>query len=219
MSTSSQELREALLDPGFYPSEVDNVELVETHASLVFLAGQQVLKIKKPIVLPFLDYGTPARRRLMCHEEVRLNRELAPGIYVGVRGLRPLGETGFELAEDDDPAAVEFAVEMRRYPEEWTMQSMTSAGRLTGDETDSAARRLARFHRDAKPAQSVNSVAEVIEPVVDTAKTLEELSGTGGGDAPVAPGRSRAARTFVDAFVDRHKELLLDILMWSLKIS
>lgn len=64
------------------------VEVRETHISWVFLVGERAYKLKKPLVLPFLDYGTPAPRRHMCLEEVRLNRRLAPSIYLGVRGIR-----------------------------------------------------------------------------------------------------------------------------------
>ena len=81
-------------------------ELHETHISWVFLAGERAYKVKKPLVLPFLDYGSAARRRTMCHEEVRLNRRLAPDLYLGVRSLVPAGET-LRLGDENDPAAVE----------------------------------------------------------------------------------------------------------------
>jgi aminoglycoside phosphotransferase family enzyme len=57
----------------------------ETHISWVFLTAERAYKVKKPVVLPFLDYGTAARRRIMCRAEVALNRRLAPDVYVGVR--------------------------------------------------------------------------------------------------------------------------------------
>ena len=56
----------------------------QTHISVVFLAGPYVYKVKKPVDLGFLDFGTLARRRHYCEEEVRLNRRLAPEVYVGV---------------------------------------------------------------------------------------------------------------------------------------
>ena len=59
-------------------------ELRETHISWVLLAGDRAYKFKKPLRLPFLDYGTLERRRALCHEEVRLNRRLAPAVYLGV---------------------------------------------------------------------------------------------------------------------------------------
>lgn len=61
------------------------VEVRETHISWVLLAGERAYKLKKPLVLPFLDYGTPGRRREMCKEEVRLNSRLAPEISLRLR--------------------------------------------------------------------------------------------------------------------------------------
>src|SRR5829696_7210971 len=59
-------------------------ELIETHISWVLLAADLAYKIKKPVRLPFVDYGTLDLRRHFCEEEVRLNRGLAPSLYLGV---------------------------------------------------------------------------------------------------------------------------------------
>ena len=76
----------ALSDPAAYPrsAAVDAVEVHQTHISVVFLAGRHAYKIKKPVVLGFLDYGTLEQRRRFCEQEVRLNRRLAPSVYLGV---------------------------------------------------------------------------------------------------------------------------------------
>ena len=68
----------------------------ETHASWVFVAGERAYKIKKPVALGFLDYSTLERRRSACAEEVRVNQDLAPGIYLGVRAI-VRNETGFRV--------------------------------------------------------------------------------------------------------------------------
>jgi uncharacterized protein len=62
-----------------------SAELRETHISWVLLAGETAYNLKKPVRLPFVDYGTLERRRALCHEEVRLNRRLAPDVYRGMR--------------------------------------------------------------------------------------------------------------------------------------
>ena len=74
MSSARPPIVAGLTDPGIYPHAVDRVELVETHISWVFLAGDRVYKVKKPVDLGFLDFGTLERRRFFCEEEVRLNR-------------------------------------------------------------------------------------------------------------------------------------------------
>ena len=94
-ATDSPVLR-ALAAPGMYRGH-PAVQVHETHASWVFLAGRFAYKVKKPVRLAFLDYSTLARRLAACQEEVRVNGELAPGIYLGVRAIVPT-EGGFRFA-------------------------------------------------------------------------------------------------------------------------
>ena len=75
--TANEQLRAALARPEAYPHHPGLVEVRETHISWVFLAGEFAYKLKKPLVLDFVDYGTAKQRRAMCREEVRLNRRLA----------------------------------------------------------------------------------------------------------------------------------------------
>src|SRR5262245_471216 len=75
---------EALADPAAYPEPVGPVEVRHTHISVVFLAGAHAYKVKKPVRLGFLDFSTLEKRRHFCEEEVRLNRRLAPRVYLGV---------------------------------------------------------------------------------------------------------------------------------------
>ncbi|HEY7952914.1 MAG TPA: AAA family ATPase, partial [Solirubrobacteraceae bacterium] len=124
------------------------VALHETHASWVFVAGQRAYKIKKPLALGFLDYSTLARRREACREEVRVNRALAPGVYLGVRAIVKT-QRGFRLAADGTPGAVEYAVEMQSFRAQDTFASLIASGSLTHAHLAAAARVLADFHRRA----------------------------------------------------------------------
>ena len=92
-------LLRALAAPAMYRGH-PQVTVHETHASWVSVAGERAYKLKKPVALGFLDYSTLERRRDACREEVRVNRELAPGLYVGVRAIVKSQE-GFRLARDD----------------------------------------------------------------------------------------------------------------------
>ena len=125
------------------------IEVHETHISWVFLAGDRAYKLKKPVVLDFVDYGTASRRRQMCREEVRLNRRLAPDVYLGVRGVAATGE-GFELTREDDPRAIDYVVEMRRYDERQTLATSLSQGTLSPEDLEAVGRRLAAFHSNAR---------------------------------------------------------------------
>ncbi len=77
----------ALLAPAAYPHAADSVELIETHISWVLLAGDFAYKLKKPVDFGFLDFSTLDKRRFYCEEELRLNRRLAPDVYLEVLPL------------------------------------------------------------------------------------------------------------------------------------
>src|SRR5262245_48287621 len=120
-------LIEALSEPAAYPHPVGVVEVRQTHISAVFLAGLFAYKVKKPVALPFLDFTTPARRRHFCCEEVRLNRRLAPDVYLGVVPVtRAAG--GLRLEGTGEP--VEWAVKMRRLPAAATLLERLRRGEV-----------------------------------------------------------------------------------------
>ncbi len=104
-------------------------ELRETHASWVVLAGDRAWKVKKPLAFAFLDQRTPERRRAACEAELELNRPLAPDVYLAVRGLAWAGGE-VRLVDPGDPAAVEYAVEMRRFDEGETLAGLIERGAL-----------------------------------------------------------------------------------------
>lgn len=166
---------DALGDPALYAASPASVERHETHGSWVFVAGDEVLKVKKPIVLPFLDYGTLERRRQMCREEVRLNRRLAPEVYRGTVALvAPANGTGWQLDDDDHaPGTVEVAVAMRRYDERDTLAAHLEDGRATARELRALGSRLARFHAEQARTDCATSALAALRQAVRT--TLDDL--------------------------------------------
>lgn len=140
-------LLRALAAPAMYPGEPP-VAVHETHASWVFVAGERAYKVKKPLALGFLDYSTLELRLAACREEVRVNRALAPDIYLGVRAL-VRRDGGFRMAPEATPGAVEHVVEMRSFCEEDTFAGLILAGALTRRHVAATAELLADFHRSA----------------------------------------------------------------------
>jgi hypothetical protein len=187
-------LLEALADPATYGGGPP-VAVHETHASWVFVAGARAYKIKKPVALGFLDYSTLSRRHAACREEVRVNRELAPGIYLGVRAIVRT-EAGFELAPDHTPDAVEYAVEMRCFREADTLAGLIASGALRSAHLEAVARRLAAFHRMA-PVVSGGGRQEVLGMWQDNVRELAAASHTLGWPVKLAEG-------FGEAFVRAH---------------
>jgi aminoglycoside phosphotransferase family enzyme/predicted kinase len=173
-------------------------EIEETHISWVFLTGDRAYKVKKPVVLPFLDYGAPARRLAMCRAEVELNRRLAPDVYVGVRSLVPAGDGRLELAAEDDPDAVDYAVEMRRYPADATLAARLAAGTARRGELTALGDRLAHFHATAQRCVTPDGAEAVKRALDDNFASLDSLVRE--------PAERRAlarAERFADAFLTR----------------
>ena len=106
-------LIEHLSDPRAYPVPTARVEVHQTHISVVFVTDAYAYKVKKPITLDFLDYSTLDQRRRWCDEEVRLNRRLAPGVYLDVV---PIVEHGSTLRVESSGPVVEWAVKMHALP-------------------------------------------------------------------------------------------------------
>ena len=125
------------------------VRLVETHISWVLLAASMAYKLKKPVQLAFLDFTTLAARRHFCEEEVRLNRRLAPALYLDVVDVcdGPQGLTFCGVGP-----ALDVAVRMRRFPDGALWSEMLAEGTLGSCHIDALAQRLADFHRDAAVA-------------------------------------------------------------------
>jgi aminoglycoside phosphotransferase family enzyme len=146
-------LVEGLLRPEAFDHAADDIELVETHISWVILAGDFAYKIKKPIVLDFLDFGTLERRKHFCEEEVRLNRPWAPDIYLEVVPV-----TGSLEAPRLGGAGeiLEYAVRMRRFDQSLRLDRQLAAGCLTVADMKELACNIARRHTAADialPAQ------------------------------------------------------------------
>jgi aminoglycoside phosphotransferase family enzyme/predicted kinase len=145
-------LIECLSDPAAYSEPVAGVEVRQTHISVVFLAGGHAYKVKKPVNLGFLDFSTLARRRHFCEEEVRLNRRLAPAVY---RGVVPVTQNGGRVRMEGRGEAVEWAVKMKRLPDEATLQKRLLRGEVGPDLVHALARKVAAFHARADSGKRI----------------------------------------------------------------
>lgn len=135
-----------LLQKEAYPENPSEVTLRQTHISYLLFTPEFVYKIKKPVNFGFLDFTTLEKRLFYCNEELRLNNRLASGIYLDVVGVTlkdgcaRIGGVG---------EAVEYAVKMKRLPEECVLSGMLDRGAVTEAMIERAARRIAAFHKEA----------------------------------------------------------------------
>jgi uncharacterized protein len=132
----------ALKDPACYGDEVAEVRVAETHISWVFLTGRYAYKVKKPVKLPFLDFSTLPRRLHFCREELRLNRRLAPELYLGVV---PIGGSIAAPRVGRTPA-FEYAVKMRQFAADARLDQRLAANAVPRAAITEFATRLAKFH-------------------------------------------------------------------------
>lgn len=146
------ELSAALAKPAAFPSKPQSVEVRHTHISVVYIAGDLVYKVKKPVDFQFLNFLTLESRKRFCDAEVRLNSRLAPGVYLGVVPVT-IGPEGpvFEGTGE----AVEWAVKMKRLPDEATLAARLAAGTLDETVFDRLGRRIAEFHAGAERSEVI----------------------------------------------------------------
>lgn len=149
---AQRRLVRALCNPRCYPHAVGAITIIETHISLVVLTGTFAYKIKKPLNLGFLDFTTLAKRRFYCEEELRLNRRLAPRIYLDVVAI---GGTPDKPLLDGRTAPIEYAVRMIEFPQGNILDRMLDRGGLAPRHLDALASTVAEFHaRAARAGQS-----------------------------------------------------------------
>jgi aminoglycoside phosphotransferase family enzyme/predicted kinase len=148
-------LRQQLLRPGAFAAvaPAGEVALIETHISWVFLLDREVFKVKKPVSLGFLDFSSVDQRRRACEDEVRLNARLAPDVY---RGVVPItrGADG-RCAVAGTGTVVDWAVRMVRLSDEERADRLLATGRLTGEQVDRIACRVAAFHASAARGDAI----------------------------------------------------------------
>jgi aminoglycoside phosphotransferase family enzyme/predicted kinase len=145
----------ALLDPACHPHPVDRVEMLQTHGAWVLLTGDRAYKIKKPVALSFMDFSTLDKRRAACEAELQVNSRFAPPDPASRLYLAALPITGTAKTPviGGDPAqAIEWAVQMRRFPEVDRLDHVAARGELTPAMLQALARHVAGFQATAAVA-------------------------------------------------------------------
>lgn len=144
-------LIQSLTNPACYRHPVEAVTVIETHISYVLLTGSYAYKIKKPLDLGFLDFSTLEKRLFYCNEELRLNRRLAPGVYLDVV---PISGTEDRPRVEETAPAIEYAVKMRQFPRDGMLDVLLHQNRLPPLRIDELAAIVAAFHRTLAPLKN-----------------------------------------------------------------
>lgn len=197
----------SMLAPGFYPHPVEAVDLIETHISYVFLAGGYVYKLKKGVNLGFLDFSGLAERQHFCHEELRLNKRLAPSVYLEVIPVCVNAWGRFTLGHEPQSQPIDYVLKMIRLPEEGMFPRLLEKGQAVDFLLELLAARLASFHQTtpAVPLEQArgfitNLQRNMSENFSQTRHLIKRA---------ISKQRHRMISEYSDWFFQTHQEILL----------
>jgi aminoglycoside phosphotransferase family enzyme/predicted kinase len=202
-SNSHQSLLSAMLDPAFYPDGPSEVTHRETHISHLFFAGELVYKIKKSVRYSFVDYSTLARRKFFLQEELRLNRRLAPSVYLAILPISH-DDYGWQLGSDAHPA--EYVLVMRRLPEKRMLDYLLERGQVTPQMMAALAEILVPFHHEAARGQRKHAYGHPSSAQKIWEENLADLAPFVG--RTIDAESLAAIRAFGGRFLDENAELM-----------
>jgi hypothetical protein len=188
-----------------YRHDVDAVQTIATHASVIFLAGDRAFKLKRAVKYSYLDYSTPELRRRACEAEVALNRRTAPELYLSATPI--LRTSDGQLSFDGPGDPVDWVVVMRRFPQEALFSHLAEHGALTSELAFDLANRIAAFHAIAGIETGhggTNGVAAVIQINDENLRRSPPL-GISAADIDKLRDASQAALENVAALLDRRR--------------
>jgi aminoglycoside phosphotransferase family enzyme/predicted kinase len=207
-------LREELLRPQAYPHAVDGVECRRTLVSLLFFAGERVYKLKQAVDLGYIDTRAAGERERLCHEEVRLNAALAPGVHLGVVPVARAVDGHLRMGGEGE--IVEWAVEMLRLPAERMLARLLERDGIGDADIEAVAALLARFHagcatgagvdEHGTPAGVARAVLGNLDGLAPFAVALDGAEWEGRG--ALTPAALTRLRARAEGFLAERRELL-----------
>ena len=177
MADDQRDVIDFLNRPSSYEAAVERVDVIETHASLVFLAGDRAYKLKRAVKYPYLDFTTAERRRLACGAELVLNRRTAPELYLEVGALGRMSDGRVGFATDGPP--IDWLVVMRRFDQTLLFDALAKTGRLSAPLMNELAGHIAAFHQAAERRLDYGGAAALAAVVETNHRCLTEAPNAG----------------------------------------
>jgi aminoglycoside phosphotransferase family enzyme/predicted kinase len=179
MDDAQREIIAFLRDPASYPPGAGPIEIIETHASLVFLAGKCVFKLKRAVKYPYLDFSTPELRRAACTAELKLNRRTAPQLYLEIRAVSrgPDGNIRWGRRDGDPGSAgepLDFVVVMRRFDQHDLLENLAVAGGLSAALMHALTAHIVSFHEKAEHRLDRGGAAAMTEVTETNIRVLRD---------------------------------------------
>ncbi len=154
-----------------FPFKISYLKIVQTHISYVFITDELVYKIKKPVNFGFLDFTTLEKRQYFCEKEVELNKRLSPEIYLGVV---PVTESNGKFEFEGKGKIMEYAVKMKRLPDDGMMKDLLKEGKITEKHIDLIVEVLAPFYKSAQTGEKVNKYGSLETISYNTNENFEQ---------------------------------------------
>jgi aminoglycoside phosphotransferase family enzyme len=175
----SSALINLMLNPDTYHVKPERVYMLQTHISYLFIAGEYVYKIKKPVNFGFIDYSTLEKRKFYCGQEIKLNSRLSPEIYLGISHITSDKDT---LSLDGKGEIEEYAVRMKRLPEDRMMDRMLLNKKVVRPVIRDIANKLAMFHKAANVNDEIcrfGDIETILKNVNENFLQTEKYIGVG----------------------------------------
>lgn len=194
-----------MMQPGFYPHPVKApIRLIQTHVSYVFLTGDYAYKLKKPVNFGFLDFSTLAARQHFCLQEIQMNQQNAPEIYLEVL---PITQTGDKIELNGTGQAVEYALKMREFPQDDLFSSLFEQDRLTPTHMEELGKIVAQFHATAQTSDYIRSFGEISKVRQAFDENYQQTEKYIGVDGPQTSQQFLETKEFTDSFFANQQEL------------
>ncbi len=166
----------ALQSPGTWPGQPGRVDVIETHAAYIFMAGNEVLKVKRAIRLPYLDFTMLDARQRVCERELQLNAPHAPGLYRDAVAIRRRDDGTFSVGGSQGEV-VEWAVRMARFEQDALLSTICDRGPPPSDIIKKLADRVLAYHRTAPPqASPIDRTADATRSVLQSIQRCTDQS-------------------------------------------
>ncbi|MBA7567201.1 hypothetical protein ES708_08910 [subsurface metagenome] len=197
--TQLPDLVQALLNPKAYPETPQQVELLQTQMSFVFIAGNYVYKVKKPVNLGYLDYTTLEKRHFFCQKEVELNRRLCPDAYLGVV---PITREKNNILIEGQGKPLEYAVKMRHLPRETMMNELLANNQVSTPMLTSLAQRLVAFHQTAETNARISTFGDIPNIIQNTDENFTQTEKYIGNT--ISQDTYQHIKAYTDSFVEQN---------------
>jgi aminoglycoside phosphotransferase family enzyme len=156
-----------------FPDNCENSAFTGTHISWIVLTDQYAFKVKRPVKLSFLDFSTTEKRKHYCLQELKLNKRLAPDMYLSVI---PVTKSLIAEETNNDDDIIDYAVQMKRMDNDKEMHKLLEDSKVTKKDMEKLARKIAQFHKDTQIVKNAFNTSGMIDEFTDISNILDDDS-------------------------------------------